>query len=279
MPLSGNQLVVFTDGGSLSDQEMQDLARETNLSETTFIIPRDVATEAREGVRVRIFTIAEELPFAGHPTLGTASVIHRERGLQNVTLDLKVGRIPVRFENRSQGLFGTMNQKDPVFGAIHDAHRIARVGGISASEIRDDVPIQTVSTGLPFIVVPVKTLESMRAIVYNRRAAEEYLASTDAFCLYWFCMETESREAQIHARMLFYDGEDPATGSATGCGISYLVKQGLVAAECDIAFEQGVEMKRPSRIVARARLQGDRVTSVQVGGHVVEVARGNYTLA
>ncbi|PYX88800.1 MAG: PhzF family phenazine biosynthesis protein, partial [Acidobacteria bacterium] len=99
-PLEGNQLAVFTDGRGLSDAEMQGLARETNLSETTFIIPRDAEIERQNGVKVRIFTVAEELPFAGHPTLGTATLLHRQRGDKEVNLDLRVGKVPVRFSQR-----------------------------------------------------------------------------------------------------------------------------------------------------------------------------------
>src|SRR6266568_2742950 len=118
-PLEGNQLAVFTDGRGLSDAEMQALARETNLSETTFIIPRDAETERQHGVKVRIFTVAEELPFAGHPTLCTATLLHRQRGDSEINLDLRVGKVPVRFSQREGAIFGEMTQRDPVFGGIH----------------------------------------------------------------------------------------------------------------------------------------------------------------
>src|SRR6266704_53708 len=115
--LAGNPLAIFADGRGLNDGEMQALARETNLSETTFILPRDAATEAREGVKVRIFTVAEELEFAGHPTLGTAYVLHQRDKTDQVTHDLKVGKIPVTFSRDEKGLiFGEMRQRDPEFG-------------------------------------------------------------------------------------------------------------------------------------------------------------------
>ncbi len=118
-PLEGNQLAVFCDARGLSDDEMQKLARETNLSETTYILPREPAVEQREGHKVRIFTVNEELPFAGHPTLGTAWYLRQHSSSDEIVLDLKVGKIPVRFEQRDGRLFGEMRQAEPKFGATH----------------------------------------------------------------------------------------------------------------------------------------------------------------
>src|SRR3990172_2657681 len=120
-PLEGNPLAVFTDGRGLSDGEMQALAREMNLSETTFVLPRDPETERRQGVRVRIFTVQEELPFAGHPTLGTALALRGASGAPEIVLELGVGRVPVRFEDRpGEPTFGEMTQVDPSFGPRHE---------------------------------------------------------------------------------------------------------------------------------------------------------------
>src|ERR1051326_7705999 len=157
VPLEGNQLAVFADGRSLSGAEMQALAKEMNLSETTFILPRDAATERERGVRVRIFTVDEELPFAGHPTLGTAMVLRNEAmrsnsqtpgdsgGGQEIALDLNVGRIPVRFSIRDGLPFGVMTQRDPEFGQKHAREDVARAAGLAIDDIADDLPIQTVS--------------------------------------------------------------------------------------------------------------------------------------
>src|SRR5881394_3606149 len=162
-PLAGNPLAIFTDGRGLNDAEMQAVAREMNLSETTFVLPRDPATEAREGKRVRIFTVAEELPFAGHPTLGTALHLYASgfspvsEKSDEIILDLKAGMIPVRFtansenagRNRVDGqVFGEMRQRDPEFGVTFSREEVARVLGIAADEI--PWPVQSVSTGLPF---------------------------------------------------------------------------------------------------------------------------------
>src|SRR5664279_3157298 len=116
-PLEGNQLAVFPDARGLSDDEMQKLARETNLSETTFVLPRDAEVERTEGHKVRIFTVNEELRFAGHPTLGTAWCLRRQDKSDEVVLDLKVGKSPVRFEQRDGLQFGEMRQAEPEFGA------------------------------------------------------------------------------------------------------------------------------------------------------------------
>ena len=166
-PFEGNALAIIHDARSLSDEEMQTLARETNLSETTFILPEDAATEEREGVRVRIFTTQEELPFAGHPTLGTATWLHlnhpRLKGAKTIVLRLNVGRITVRFDQHGEGEVGvraTMVQKDPVFGATHDRTEVARVIGLKAGDLSAEYLPQTVSTGVPFCIVLLRSLEA-----------------------------------------------------------------------------------------------------------------------
>src|SRR5579863_8121444 len=161
-PFAGNSLAVFHDARGLSDAEMQAVAREMNLSETTFVLPRDRDTESERGVRVRIFTVQEELPFAGHPTLGTAFALRDGGGATEIKLDLNVGTIPVRFENSpGQPVFGEMTQADPVFGEVHDRRKIAEVTGIPLNDIDPGLPIQTVSTGVPFTILPLRGLEAM----------------------------------------------------------------------------------------------------------------------
>jgi trans-2,3-dihydro-3-hydroxyanthranilate isomerase len=156
-PLTGNPLAIFTDARGLSDQQMQALAREMNLSETTFIQPRETQVEAEEGKRVRIFTVEEELPFAGHPTLGTALYLHSTAASREIVLDLKVGKIGVRFStdadhgsNRVAGdVFGEMRQRDPEFGPTLPSDKVASVLRGDGSEIAAEWPSQIVSTGLP----------------------------------------------------------------------------------------------------------------------------------
>jgi trans-2,3-dihydro-3-hydroxyanthranilate isomerase len=269
VPLEGNQLAVFADGRSLSDTEMQAIAKETNLSETTFILPRDAATERERGVRVRIFTTTEELPFAGHPTLGTAMVLRGDSGAEEVALDLNVGRIPVRFSTRDGRPFGTMTQRDPEFKQKHSREDVARAAGLAVDDIADDLPIQTVSTGNPFAMVPLKSLAVLQNLSPTWATMKAYLEKTDAKFLYF---------VSLQSRMIFYNGEDPATGSAAGPCAAWAVQYGVVPADEQVLMEQGVEMKRRSRIFFSAGRNGDKIVNVRVGGHVVEVVRGEFIL-
>jgi trans-2,3-dihydro-3-hydroxyanthranilate isomerase len=218
VPLEGNQLAVFADGSGLSDSEMQAIARETNLSETTFIVPRDAATERERGVRVRIFTTSEELPFAGHPTLGTAMVLRNDaqRGkgsADEIALDLNVGRIPVRFSTRDGLPFGLMTQRDPEFKSKHSREDVARAAGLSLNDIADDLPIQTVSTGNAFAIVPLKSLAVLQNLAPTWANMKAYLDKSDAKFFYFVSRETLNPEARLQSRMIFYNGEDPATGN------------------------------------------------------------------
>lgn len=275
--LEGNQLTVFTDARGLSDVEMQDIARETRLSETTFIFPRDAATERTDGIKVRIFTVAEEMPFAGHPTLGTAAVIASARNVDEVALDLKVGKIPVSFKSTPDGRFGEMTQRDPEFGQIHDANTIANLIGIPVAEIDSSLPIQTVSTGFAFAIVPLRSLATLAKLEFDLKQVAAYLSKTDAQ-LFFFVTRDTGGEAGMRARMIFYGGEDPATGSASGCTAAWMVQQGVAKPEEQVLILQGVEMKRPSRIFVRASFDGARVHNVRVGGYCAEVMRGELTL-
>jgi len=278
-PLEGNALAVFTDARGLSDAEMQALARETNLCETTFVLPRDAATERERGRRVRIFTTREELPFAGHPTLGTATVLRGAGGAGLVELDLNVGKIPVRFTTGADGLaFGEMQQRDPEFGPRHAREDVARATGLMLDDIADDLPIQTVSTGLTFTIVPVRSLAGMRTLHPDLKVATEYLERSAGKFFYFVSRETLDKSARLHARMIFYNGEDPATGSAAGCTAAWMVAHGVAQPEESAAIEQGIEIMRPSRIVVRAGRDGDRIVTVRVGGNSVEVMRGEVFL-
>jgi trans-2,3-dihydro-3-hydroxyanthranilate isomerase len=275
--LEGNQLAVFTDARGMSDLEMQAVARETRLSETTFIIPRDEATERADGVKVRIFTVAEEMPFAGHPTLGTAFVIANAREVKDVSLALKVGKIPVSFKTTPDGLFGEMTQRDPEFGKIHDAEEIANATSIALEEIDTSLPIQTVSTGFAFAIVTLRSLATLSKLELDLKKADAYLATSDARLFFFVTRDTDG-EAGLRARMLFYGGEDPATGSASGCTAAWMVRHRLAKPDEQVLITQGVEMKRPSSIFVRASLDGARVHNVRVGGHCAEVMRGELTL-
>jgi trans-2,3-dihydro-3-hydroxyanthranilate isomerase len=284
LALTGNSLAVFLDGRGLSTELMQALARETNLSETTFILPGDAAAEKERGVRVRIFTVQEELPFAGHPTLGTAFVLRGASGASEVRLDLNVGTVPVRFtEHPSQAVFGEMTQKDPEFGVIHDVDAVARLTGLRAADFDSSAPIQTVSTGVPFTIAPLRSLKTLQNLRLDLDGSVNYLASSGGKFFYFVCRETVDPKARLHARMIFYNGDDPATGSAAGCCAAWMVAHGVAASEEQVLIEQGLEVHRPSRIFVRASKRADRqdnhVVNVRVGGNCVEVLRGEVTLA
>jgi trans-2,3-dihydro-3-hydroxyanthranilate isomerase len=275
-PLEGNQLAVFLDGRGLSTSEMQALARETNLAETTFILPGEGADGAH---RVRIFTVEEELPFAGHPTLGTASVLLAQNpGMDTITLDLKAGRIPVRFEQRDgSSSYGEMQQNDPSFGQVHDRTTVARAAGLPLDAISTEWPIQTTSTGIPFAIVPLTSLDALRGLQLNWKQAGAYLAGTDAKFFYFIARDPgQSKDNTLEARMIFYNGEDPATGSAAGCCISWCVKHGVITPNTQATIRQGAMARRPSEIFVRASLDNGLVKNVRVGGFSVAVGGGAF---
>jgi trans-2,3-dihydro-3-hydroxyanthranilate isomerase len=283
-PLQGNALAVFPDARGLSSQEMQALARETNLCETTFILPRAPEIELVRGVHVRIFTVSEELEFAGHPTLGTASWLYLHhphfRGADQITLELRVGHIPVSFpaQQSGPGVFGTMRQNDPSFGRMHERAAIADTLGLRLEDLDPDLPIQTVSTGMAFCIVPLRSLEVAERLAIPQTVAQAYLARSDAKFFHCITRASADSGADWHARMQFYSGEDPATGSASGCTIAYLVRHSLAASGQPIVLEQGVEMLRPSRIYVQATAQGDRIVDVRVGGRTIPIAKGQFFL-
>jgi trans-2,3-dihydro-3-hydroxyanthranilate isomerase len=278
-PLEGNSLAVFPDARGLSDEQMQALAKEMNLSETTFILPRDPAVERERGVRVRIFTVQEELPFAGHPTLGTAFALRGDKGAKEIILELNVGKVPVRFEEKSgEPGFGEMAQVDPVFGVQHDREAVARATGVPLEDFDPALPIQTVSTGLPFTVTPLRSLAAIQRLQVDLHGASEYLEKSGGKFLYFVARETVDPAAGLHARMLFYNGEDPATGSAAGCTAAWMVAHGVAKSGERVLIEQGVEMRRPSRIFVSASRHDNRIVNVRVGGNAVEIIRGEVFL-
>jgi trans-2,3-dihydro-3-hydroxyanthranilate isomerase len=283
--LAGNPLAIFTDARGLSDQKMQALAREMNLSETTFVLPREPQVEAREGMRVRIFTVEEELPFAGHPTLGTALCLYGLRGpSEQIVLDLRVGKVPVRFipdsangeSDQADGkIFGEMRQRDPEFGQTFSRDDVAQAIGMDAGEIASEWPCQVVSTGLAFAIVPFQSLNALTKFKPDVRRAASFLEGTDARFFYCICPQEQGK---VRARMFFYGGEDPATGSAAGCAAAWMAKYDVAKSNEQMLIRQGVEAGRPSEIFVRASRELDRVNNVRVGGYAVEVLRGTVTL-
>ncbi len=286
-PLAGNPLAVVIDHAGLSTEHMQSIAREFNLSETTFIARRPSSIEAAEGIRVRIFTTQEELPFAGHPTLGTATVLHlfapeTLRG-DTITLALNVGPVPVRFDAASPGsnaLFGEMTQRDPEFGAELDPAEVARLTSLHLDDLHPTAPPQVVSTGTAFAIVPLRSSQALARLHVDQAASGDWLRTRGAR---WFYVlgpvdPAHPADPQFRARMQFNGGEDPATGSAAGCAISYLAARGLVPSGQRILLRQGVEIDRPSDLFLSARCHNAKVTAVRVAGSTVLVAKGQLFL-
>lgn len=270
----GNQLAVFPNARSLDSGQMQDIAREMGLSESTFITGTAKTADGKTAYTTRIFTVEEELPFAGHPTLGTAFYLKTEHGSDDVTLMLKVGEIPVKFSNEGGRVFGEMRQNEPEFGLDHNSEDISRIFGVHLEEIDDRYPIQTVSTGNPFAIVPFRHLKTLQELKPNFAMMVDYLEKTDSKFMYAVSTETVDNEAILHARMIFYGGEDPATGSAAGPAAAWMLRHGIMEPERRYFIEQGLEMHRPSRIYVTGSLKDGVPEKIRVGGHCFMAGQG-----
>ncbi|MBN1185089.1 MAG: PhzF family phenazine biosynthesis protein [Bacteroidales bacterium] len=270
---TGNQLATFINGESFSDQEMQRIAREINFSETTFITS---AKFMENEYTVRIFTPVEELPFAGHPTLGTSYVIRNFVALGKPTeiiLDLKVGKIPVTFV----GDQCWMKQVEPRFGEVIDKGIMADIISLDKSELDEKFPVQEVSTGIPIWIVPLKGMQSLKKIRINKEKYFNLVNKSNAKAIYAYCPEGYEKHQDLSAR-LFADylgvPEDPATGSACGCLAGYLMQNNYYHTETiSKQIGQGYEINRPSTLFLKASKQGDSI-SIHVGGSVQKIAEG-----
>ncbi|MBD3204871.1 PhzF family phenazine biosynthesis isomerase [Candidatus Bathyarchaeota archaeon] len=274
--LQGNQLAVFRDRG-VSSGLMQRIAKEMNFSETTFITSVD---DVDNVYGVRIFTPESELPFAGHPTLGTAYVIKQElvkEKVDRVTLDMKVGPIPVDFTYKGDDPdILWMTQKPPVFGEEHPKNKFAEFLGLEQEDIDPEYPIQEVSTGVYFYMIPLASREALEKVKIDWENLNKYSEGTKAKWPHMFCRETENPDNHLKARMLTTFTEDPATGSANGCLAGYLVKHRYFdSPEIDVRVEQGAEVGRPSLLYLKAN-QKDPDIEVKVGGKCAMVARGEF---
>lgn len=276
---AGNQLAVITEAADIPDREMQRIARETNFSETTFVLSRE---ERGGGFDVRIFTPAAEIPFAGHPTLGTAWVIAREilgETRREVVLRLGVGPIPVTFEPDEPGRPGRlwMRHNPPRFGERRSRAAVAAAVGLAPEELDDAFPAEEVSTGLPALIAPVRDLAALTRARLDRRRFEELVAEREAQVLLIFCRQGRDASHQLSARVFaesFGVPEDPATGSANGCLAAYLARHRVLGGgEVDVRVGQGHELRRPSLLYLRAGDEGGEI-AVSVGGRVVPTMRG-----
>ncbi len=271
----GNQLAVIIDDEGISTELMQKLAREMHFSETTFITASD---REKRTFKVRIFTLEGELPFAGHPTLGTAYIAQRillKKKVEEIKLDMKAGLIPVRFNYEGEETDVLwMRQLPPVFGETHSVEKFAQFLGLKQEDFDTDYPIQEVSTGVYFYIIPLKTRDALKRVKIDYEALAEYSRDKNAKWPFMFCSEPESTENHLKARMITSFTEDPATGSANGCFAGYLVKHRYFDSDSiDVRVEQGAEIMRPSILYLKAAKKGDNI-EVDVGGKVAYVAEG-----
>ena len=286
-PFGGNQLAVFTDGTTLSASEMQELAHEMNFSESTFVMPPD-SSGAR---RVRIFTPTHEMPMAGHPTVGTTWVLASRGDIAlnsasvDATLLLGIGPVTVTVESTGgKPDFVWMAHREAEFGAKRDdRERIAQAIGITAADIRDDLPIQTVSTGFPFVMVPIRTLDALAKCTSNAAPIAALFKPGEQSPLIYMFVANLSGEFSARSRMFApHDGipEDPATGSAAAPFGAYAATYGLInpAPKASLTIQQGVEMGRPSEIRVEVARKDSGAFAIRIGGRCAIVGSGEFTL-
>jgi trans-2,3-dihydro-3-hydroxyanthranilate isomerase len=287
-PFGGNPVAVFPDADGLTDDELQKIAREMNLSETVFVCS---PSDAGAVVKLRIFTPTKEIPFAGHPVVGAMYVLAQTKSLSikeavtGLVYECNIGLFPVELHARGGEVQRVvMTQPKPQFvsliDGVEDLYQVAGALGLSKSVIVETKwPVEIVSTGLPVLIVPVRTLTAVRSITANDKAVAELCERFGANGVMVFTTVTVQQFATAHARMFAPSigiSEDPATGSAAGALGAYLVQHGVVevAPTTDILVEQGYEIERPSHIVVRVESDDDIVQSVKVGGECVMVAEG-----
>lgn len=291
LPFGGNPVAVIPDAQDLTDQELQQIAREMNLSETVFVFP---PTDSAATAKIRIFTPTQEIPFAGHPVIGAFYVLGK---LKRFTLhepvtrlmhECNIGLFPVELHVRKGDIHRVvMSQPPPEFigsiDAIEDLYEIAKALGLSKSFITGArFPIQVVSTGLPVIIVPVRSLTAVKSIVPDTVIINELCERHGANGIMVFTTITVEELSTVHTRMFASPIgviEDPATGSASGALGAYLVHHGVVEVRpiTEIIAEQGYEMDRPSRIHIEVQSEDDAIQHVKVGGQVMMIIEGRLT--
>ena len=281
-PLGGNPLAVFVDADGLDRERMQKIAREMNLSETTFVVP---PSERETDFEIRIFTPAKELPFAGHPVIGTAHVL-REIGKVScdqklIHLKLRIGTIPVYVEE-GERLF-MEHPQSKFLHVVESVDLVAESLGLPSSAIDPRWPCQIVSTGVPALFVPITTLVSIQQIKINSAKLEEIFKALGTDMVYVFTTETLDSNSTLHSRLFApFIGvpEDPATGSASGALGAYLAKYGVIKKDKldRIKIEQGYEMKRPASIYVQVKQEGTIIKSIRVGGESVTIIQGQLKI-
>ncbi len=265
-PLAGNQVAVFTDARDLPDDVLQPLARELNLSETVYVYP----PAAGGTIRIRIFTPANELPFAGHPTLGTAFVIGQPLQLETIVIETGSGPVPVRLEREGpKVVFGRMEQPIPSIEPFDEAPLLAALG-IERSEL----PVEVYDNGMRHVYVALGSEQEVVALEPDMSAIARLGSPLGVNC---FAGSGEAWKNRMFAPSSGVP-EDPATGSAAGPLALHLARHGRIGWGEEISISQGAEIKRPSTLYARASGSSNEVERIEVGGSAVVVARGEYRL-
>jgi trans-2,3-dihydro-3-hydroxyanthranilate isomerase len=284
----GNQLAVFTDGASVPPELMQRIAKELNLSETTFVLP---PANPANNFRLRIFTPGKEMPAAGHPTVGTAhalvrlGMVRREGNPTMAVFEEMIGDIPVAITfkgDTNEPDMAWMTQLRPQFGPIiEDPSQVLEALSLPEEALDSRYPVQLVSTGVPFLYAPLRTLNDARAINLNTGACKRLVEQYGADGLFVFTMEVETEGSTVHSRMFAPDlsiAEDPATGIASGPLGAYLVHYGLVPPGTHMVSEQGMEMGRPSYIHIEIDIEAGEFGPARIGGQAYYMGRGEFDL-
>jgi trans-2,3-dihydro-3-hydroxyanthranilate isomerase len=288
LPFGGNPIAVIPDAQGLADQELQRIAREMNLSETVFVFP---PTETAAAAKIRIFTPTQEIPFAGHPVIGAFYILGKLKRIPlhepvtRVLQECNIGLFPIELHVRNGEITRVvMSQPKPEFigsiDAIEDLYEVAKALELSKSFISGaHLPIQVVSTGLPVMIVPIRSLTAVKSIVPNATVINELCARHGANGMMVFTTITVEELSTVHTRMFASPigvMEDPATGSASGALGAYLVHHGVVDVRpiTDIIAEQGYEMDRPSLIHIQVESDDDEIQRVKVGGQAVMIIEG-----
>lgn len=287
-PFEGNPLAVFPNAADLSDEVMQKIAFEMNLSETVFVLPSESALR-----RLRIFTPKQELPLAGHPVVGTWNLLaqigvtpQKDSGTIEILHELNVGVLPVEIEFRGGKPFQVIMTQDKfrageIISDKNEIEKLAKGLGLESTDLRNDLPIQVASTGIGALDVPVKTLDALSRCRINPTILSEVYLAYGAVGCYAFTFETKEENSKIHARFFAPDDnipEDAATGSAAGSLSGYLVYHGAIDTNKFI-IEQGDFMNRPSRIFADVQGEKGNVEKVKISGNSVIVAKGEFFLS
>jgi trans-2,3-dihydro-3-hydroxyanthranilate isomerase len=291
LAFGGNPVAVVPDATGLGDRELQQIAREMNLSETVFVLP---PTDPAAAAKIRIFTPSREIPFAGHPVLGTFFVLGTlgllplKEPVTRAVYECNIGSFPVELHARKGEIVRVvMTQPKPQFlGTIEpvkDLFEVAKALGLTKGQITGtNLPVEVVSTGLPVLIVPVRTLTAVRSIVPDVTAINDLCARFGANGIMVFTTMTVEELSSVHTRMFASPigvTEDPATGSASGALGAYLVQNGVVEVgpTTEIIAEQGYEVDRPSRILVQVESDDDAIQEVKVGGQAVMMVEGTLT--